>query len=613
LVGARNNDDDGPNSGSAYIFKHDGTAWVEDAKLTASNAAEGDNFGGAVSVDGGIAVVGAREHDLSGSRSGAAYVYLFDGEGWVEGAILTPSPGQTTWFGYAVAVSGDRALVGDWGGAVYVFGGLSDCNTNGELDLCEVLAQTSQDCQPNLTPDECEPDCDTDGTPDDCEVDTLEQDCDVDGICNGEEIAGCLPGDLTCADCDSNGVPDGCQFDCDTDGTPDACEADVAQQDCNTDGVCNGVEIAACPPGDVACADCNTNGMSDECDLASGESEDLNSNGIPDECDPYCSLQAVHELVEVVAPAGAADDFFAWSVSVSGQTVVAGAFEDDDACPDDPDCDSGAAYVFRLYGGTYTGQAKLTVSDVAAGDEFGYAVAADADTIVIGAWRDDDACPADPACDSGSAYVFRSSGGTWVEQAKLTASDAQKEDYFGIAVAIQGDWAVVGARGAAYVFMFDGTSWSEEAKLTAWDGMGGAFGDSVSIDGQVILIGAKHQDLSDDLQNAGAVYVFRFYGVEWIPQQKLTASDAAAWDNFGRSVSVSGDAAVIGAYGDNVGELMDTGSAYVFRVDGEQWTEEAKLLADDAEQYDSFGWSVAMSGDVVVVGALHATGPPQWA
>ncbi|MBW2724432.1 MAG: FG-GAP repeat protein, partial [Deltaproteobacteria bacterium] len=200
---------------------------------------------------------------------------------------------------------------------------------------------------------------------------------------------------------------------------------------------------------------------------------------------------------------------------------------------------------------------------------------------------------------------------------KLTASDAVAGDGFGESVAVSGDVIVVGARrddnngnsesGSAYVFRLDGTNLIEERNLTPDDSAeGDFFGDSVAVSGDVIVVGASLDD--NPSLNSGSAYVFRFDGAEWIEEQKLTPSDscddkgdcrASVDDRFGHSVAVSGDVIVAGAIFDRA----EYGSAYVFRFNGTEWIEDQKLVASDAAGGDEFGRSVAVSGDVIVVGA----------
>ncbi len=254
--------------------------------------------------------------------------------------------------------------------------------------------------------------------------------------------------------------------------------------------------------------------------------------------------------------------------------------------------------------------AKLTASDAAAGDHFGRAVSISGDVAVIGASSDDDA-----GSDSGSAYVFRFDGTNWNSEAKLTASDAAAGDFFGRSVSISGDVAVIGAvtddagsaSGSTYVFRFDGSTWSEEDKLVAFDAEeGDRFGRAVSISGDVALIGAFGDD--DGGSNSGSAYVFRYNGSTWDQEAKLTADDAEERDFFGgNSVAISGDVALIGAdHNDDACPAdpdCDSGSAYVFEKINGAWTQQAKLTALDAEGDDHFGTSVSISGDVVLIGA----------
>ena len=299
------------------------------------------------------------------------------------------------------------------------------------------------------------------------------------------------------------------------------------------------------------------------------------------------------EQAKLTASDAAAGDFFGGSVSISGDYAVVGAVADDDF--------SGSAYIFMRNGSSWIEQAKLTASDAAAGDFFGRSVSISGGYAVVGAFINDDA-----EINSGSAYIFMRNGSSWIEQAKLTASDAAANDLFGRSVSISGDYAVVGAvadddfSGSAYIFMRNGSSWIEQAKLTASDAAAGdEFGGSVSISGDYAVVGA----VADD-DFSGSAYIFMRNGSSWIEQAKLTASDAAAGDEFGRSVSISGDYAVVGAARDDDAGFA-SGSAYIFMRSGSSWIEQAKLTASGAAAGDEFGRSVSISGDYAVGGALE--------
>lgn len=316
--------------------------------------------------------------------------------------------------------------------------------------------------------------------------------------------------------------------------------------------------------------------------------------------------------VKLIASDAASQDQFGFSVDVSGDTALVGANGDDSACPSvlgpstpiSMNCGSGAAYVFVRSGTAWSEQAKLTSSDLAAGDSFGSALALDGNTAVVGAQGDDDS-----GMSSGSAYVFARAGTTWSQQAKLTATDPGIGDSFGLSVALDGDTALVGENGdvdggningAVYVFVRSGTTWTQQAKLTATDGVAqDQFGISVALSGETAVVGASGDD--DSGRNSGSAYVFLRSGTTWSQQASLRASDAAPADGFGGAVTLNGDTAVVGAKMDD-GSVRDSGSAYVFLRSGTAWTLQKKLIATDAGLDVRLGRSLATSGGAIVIG-----------
>ena len=263
----------------------------------------------------------------------------------------------------------------------------------------------------------------------------------------------------------------------------------------------------------------------------------------------------------------------------------------------------------RIYssvpGDTWTQQQKIIASDGANGDRFGTSVSISGDYVVIG---DPNEGPS-YATYQGAAYVFIRSGTFWTQQQKIIASDRGNHDFFGRSVSISGDYVIIGAEGdddgvgdsgAAYVFKRSGTTWTEQQKLKAADGEGADyFGWSVSISGDYAVIGAYAHDKED--RDSGAAYVFKRSETTWAQEQMLTASDGATGDNFGISVSISGDYAIVGASEDDDG-IPSSGSAYAFKRSGTTWTEQQKFKASDAAG-DLFGISVSMSGGYSVIGA----------
>ena len=323
---------------------------------------------------------------------------------------------------------------------------------------------------------------------------------------------------------------------------------------------------------------------------------------------------------EIAAADGDSGDEFGWSVAVSadGSTAIIGAKSDEDP----NDINSGSAYVFESSGRGWSQQAKLTPDDGDSGDEFGVSVAVSADggTAIIAAISDED-----PNGDgAGSAYVFESSGGGWSQQAKLAADDGDSDDNFGVSVAVSGDGttAIIGANfafggepnegsaGVAYVFESSGGDWSQQARLTPVDGDSfDTFGSSVAVsaDGATAVIGAS-DDEDPNGANAGSAYVFESSGGDWSQQAKLTADDGDTRDLFGLPVAVSseGATAIIGALGDDIPAGNQAGAAYVFESSGGGWSQQTKLTADERGGGDTFGGSVAVSADgaTAIIGAL---------
>lgn len=325
-------------------------------------------------------------------------------------------------------------------------------------------------------------------------------------------------------------------------------------------------------------------------------------------------------------------DFFGHSVAISGNTVVVGAYGEDsdtkgvNSIPNENSLDSGAAYVFVQSEGSWVQQAYLKSSRSAADDNFGYSVAISGDTVVVGTHEDVNGVPRDTF---GTAYVFVRTGNAWSEQAFLQASNLGADDHFGASVAISGDTVVVGAfqedsssqgvnsiptdsapdSGAAYVFVRLGNAWTQQAYLKAANsGADDLFGYSVAIQTNTIVVGAPGENSDTDgvnsipnvgAGNAGAAYVFVRAGNTWTQQAYLKSNNSLANDTFGDSVAISLDTLVVGASG----EGFTSGAAYVFNRTGITWSQQALLKAGNPGAGDRFGFSVAIANDMVVVGA----------
>ncbi len=296
---------------------------------------------------------------------------------------------------------------------------------------------------------------------------------------------------------------------------------------------------------------------------------------------------------------------FGNAVAISGNTMVVGARHDSTTA-----VQAGAAFVYVRNGNTWTQQAKLLASDGAAGDKFGYSVAINGDIIAVGAYQDDA-----PLSNGGSAYVFIRNDTTWFEQPKLTASDGTADDEFGVSVAIAGNNVFVGAHfadlpsnsaaGAVYRFTYTGPGWTEVQKLVPVGGviLGDHFGESVAVSGGKLAVGAPGTDVPETA--AGSVYVFaEGGGGNYLMQEKLSIPNGTNGDNFGGVVAIEGNTLVGGAREDTpiIGQPA-FGAAYVYEFNGAAWTSQGKLTASDGASADRFGWSVAVSDNVIAVGA----------
>lgn len=327
---------------------------------------------------------------------------------------------------------------------------------------------------------------------------------------------------------------------------------------------------------------------------------------------------------ELTSSNGAAGDLFGSSVAISGSTVIVGA----PGHKVGSNTHQGTAYVFVESGGTWSQQAELTASDGKAYDSFGSSVAADGSIVMMGA-------PCHPAvsqyCDPvlgdgpGAAYVFVEVVTNWIQQAELKASDGVAGDLFGTSIAAQGSTLVIGAPchpvpsgvacntngegspGAAYVFVENGGTWSQQAELTASDGSAAdEFGNSVAVDASLstVAVGAPgHTVGSNRSQGAAYLFIFSPVGSTWPQLAELTASDGAASDTFGARVAMDGSTAVVGAPNHTFGSNAHQGTAYIFGEENTNWSQQAELISSDGNTYADFGASVAISGSTVMAGA----------
>jgi len=305
--------------------------------------------------------------------------------------------------------------------------------------------------------------------------------------------------------------------------------------------------------------------------------------------------------IEPPAPETGAE--FGIGVDVSGTAAIVGAWKAD--AGDHIDC--GTAEIFRRTGAVWTHEATLWSSEAAADDWAGRGVAIDGDVAALGMYQSDPL----GVFAAGRVAVFRRVDGLWLEEATLEASPPTVGANLGMSVAIDGDVLVAGAwlestgggyrAGAAHVFRHSDDGWAEEAVLTMSDGSPhDYFGRAVAVDGDRIVVGAYQYDTAS-VTNAGALVVFHWTGSGWVEEAVLIADEAAPEDALGRSVAISGDYVVGGAKNADLG-ASNTGGAWVFARHDGVWSQDGILTPVDAAGGDSFGIAVALDGDVAVVG-----------
>ncbi|MDY0042297.1 MAG: FG-GAP repeat protein, partial [Desulforhabdus sp.] len=252
-------------------------------------------------------------------------------------------------------------------------------------------------------------------------------------------------------------------------------------------------------------------------------------------------------------------------------------------------------------------QIRLAPDELNPGAEYGRSVAMDGDLVAVGAGNAD----TETLPNAGAVYLYRRHGQAYIPDAILEAPDPSDDAEFGRAVAIQGNRIFVGARfaevgglrvGAVYVYRKYNKSWNFEQKIIspvpeAEDN----FGRALAVQGSLLLVTARKE--SQNASDVGGAYVYLFKGGSWTFQQKLTASDPTSSAYFGQSVAVQGGLVAIGARN---ADPDAAGAVYLFRQSGNEWQEIAKVVPDDGNKNDNFGFSIAISGNLLVVGARRA-------
>jgi hypothetical protein len=622
-------------TGIAYILHYDGTEWIVEGELSASDGHTSDDFGHAVSISGDVIVIGAYGSDVLASTSGSAYIFSKPASGWTnmtQTAKIHASDGEAgVWFGISVDISGDNIIIGarldavsgDDSGSAYLFskpaGGWKDTTETLKILPSNGAEDDEFGYSVSIDGETIAVGCryDDDNGPNSGAVYVYTK-SDTGWIGNSE-TAKLLPSDGSSYDYFGHSVSiwqDNIVVGANTQGVFGEEKGKAYIFTKPESGWTNMTETAMISPSDPVVDGDFGWSVSMYNDVVAIGSPGSSKSGIKHGAiyvysKPTLGWENMTETIKMVPTGGSEDDKFGTSVAIYGHDVLVGAIYNDEGSDN-----GGASYFFTKQSDKpwyWLTQTKKILPTKYAGNSLNYygsSVSLDSNTAVIGSYGHSN--------QTGIAYVVEYNGTDWITTAQLSASDGEIYDKFGGNVSISGDDIVIGANsdddngtfsGSAYVYSKPVGGWvnmTETAKLLPSDGVARHdFGESVSICGDNIVIGADNDH--ETAEDAGAAYVFTKPITGWInttETAKLLASDGTTGDHFG-NVSISKDNIVVTAtFDDQDGSY--SGSAYVFTKPSGGWkdtTENAKLLPSDGATYKYFGGTVSIFENDIVIGA----------
>jgi hypothetical protein len=547
-------------AGAAVIFRWQGTTWVEEARLTASDAAAGDRFGTSVAIQGNTAVVGSYLHDLpSKTDAGAVYVFQRSGTTWTQVAKLTASNSAANDnLGISVDLDGDTILAGAWfkqslfaqQGAAYVF-------TRSAVGLWTQQAQLT----------------DIGGSASDWFGNRV--------ALEGDTAVIASPGD-------------------------DVIFTDRGSVQIYTRSGTTWTRRTALDPGLGAASDFFGSSVSiHNGSVAVGApGNDITASGNEGAAYVFTGSGATWSLQQKLTRSGAAvGDSLGGAVAIRGDTVVCGVANFDGIVG----TNQGMGVSFTRSGTTWAASEIFMPNETQAQANFGSAVAMSDEFVAVGAtnWSR-------PGANfSGAAYAFRRVDGVPAKTLTLAMPTPQTDANFANRMVAGGNRLVVGAynedgtagvnQGAVYVYKFQDDCFVLEQKLLPSVQQADAnFGRAIAIDGATIVVGASFEN--DAAPDAGAAYVYFFNGTSWVEQARIASPEPGRSNLFGDAVAISGDRIVIGAPDDDPSLQVRAGSAHSYTRSGSVWTFERTFSATSPRSNDRYGSSVAVDGNSVLIG-----------
>jgi hypothetical protein len=293
------------------------------------------------------------------------------------------------------------------------------------------------------------------------------------------------------------------------------------------------------------------------------------------------------------------------SVAIGGDVLVMGFYEASGRGEQ-----VGQVYIYRRSAGVWTLESTLAPQGATAYRSFGQAVAVSGDSVLVGA----PFVTVKGMKYSGVVYAYQYGGGTWVQSDELVAADAEGDDNFGCAIAMQGSTAVIGAsmhgtpvgtnQGAGYVFAGSNGTWTQRTRLLVDDGdQNIQLGSAVAFDGDTVLLSALRSG-----DSRGAVYAFVRRDGAWRQQARLAVSDAAMYDMAGVQIALSGDRALVGSLGGWTVPRSGRGVVTLFERSGSAWHQSGRFAPQSADPASpdtghSYNGGLAIVGRDLLIGA----------